>query len=66
LFQNADPLFVSITLKFNLFSVLSCGTVLKSFLGGLMGLQSVYEFPFLPANLILCRGLAWITTERWL
>ena len=64
LFQNADPLLVSITLKFNLSSVLSCGTVLKSLLGGFMGLESIYKLPFLPANLILCCGLAWIATER--
>lgn len=66
LFQNADPFFVPITLEFDLFSVLHRGTIVKSFLGSSVRLQDVYKLPFLPTNLILCRSLAGITTERWL
>lgn len=64
LFQNVDPLLVPITLEFNPFSIPGCGTILESLLGGFVGLQSVYELPFLPTNLILCRGFAWIAIEQ--
>jgi hypothetical protein len=65
LFQDPDPLLVSITFEFNLFSIPSYGTVFESLLGGFVRLQDVYKLPFLPPNLIFCRSLAGITIEWW-
>ena len=65
LFQNVDPLFVPVALQFNSLPVSSCGPVLKSPLGSFMRLHNVYQFPFLPTDLILRCGLARVTAERW-